>query len=236
MNESDGETTTGTTETYEAVLFDLDRTLIELKQDEQALFEDACSAVDIEPFCEPELLETAAALVTQEAKDLSPSKFTRRVFRTAASAAGVDVDAGRLADAYKTVLDNNAVSLRPGAAEALAIAEAYSSAIVTNGPEETHRTRLESVGLEAHVDAVVFGSDVPQVKPARNPFETAIQRLGVDPTRTLKVGDSLTTDVAGANAVGIDSAWIPYDDQHRVDDDPEPTYELATLTDLTNIL
>ncbi|WP_277505959.1 HAD family hydrolase [Haladaptatus sp. DYSN1] len=75
---------------------------------------------------------------------------------------------------------------------------------------------------------VIFGTDVPQVKPANDPFELALDRLRVEPKRVLKVGDSLSKDVKGANKLGLDSAWVPFDDIRRGVNDPEPTYTLSS--------
>ncbi len=55
-----------------------------------------------------------------------------------------------------------------------------------------------------------FGGDVHyHGKPYRPIYDLSFERLpGIDPSRILAVGDSLRTDVAGANAVGIDSLFV----------------------------
>lgn len=221
---------------YDAVLFDLDRTLVEHDQSPGDVFEAACSKLGIEPFCEPSVLELAARAVGEQSTELDAAEFERRQFETAAAAAGVDVDGAAMASAYADALDNAAVSLRPGARRALELGSAYDRAVVTNGPERTHATKLRAVGLHDRFDEVVYGSDVPRVKPAPVPFERALNRLDASPERTLKVGDSLEKDVAGANAVGMDVAWIPYGNRRRASSDPEPTYALSSLSELAGIL
>lgn len=227
---------TGPNRSYRALVFDLDRTLVEHDQDPTALFRTACEAVGVDPFCDPETLERAGDVVAGRSEALDTETFERRVFETAAAACGVDLDAAALASAYDDALDYGAVSLRPGAEEALAAASGYDTALVTNGPERTHATKLAAVGLESYFDAVVYGSDVPRAKPAGEPFDQALDRLGVDADRTLKVGDSLRTDVAGAVNRGIDSAWVPYGTPTRCPGDPEPTYVLSTLAELPSLL
>ncbi|WP_327053009.1 HAD family hydrolase [Halomicrococcus gelatinilyticus] len=221
---------------YEALLFDLDRTLVEHDQPPGAAFEAACAAVGREPFCDPATLERAAEVVRSGSTAIDAGAFERRVFETAAAAAGVDVDATALARAFRDALDHEAVSLRPGAWTALDAAAAYDCALVTNGPARTHETRLDAVGLGDWFETTVFGSDVPRVKPAREPFERALADLGVTPDRTLKIGDSLRTDVAGANDLGIDTVWVPYGDRRRTASDPEPTHILQSLAELPTVL
>jgi HAD superfamily hydrolase (TIGR01459 family) len=47
-------------------------------------------------------------------------------------------------------------------------------------------------------------------KPYRGIYDSCFKLLGdPDPRRTLAVGDTLHTDIAGANLVGIDSAFVP---------------------------
>jgi HAD superfamily hydrolase (TIGR01509 family) len=221
---------------YRALVFDLDRTIVEHDQDPATLLQGACEAVHVDPFCDPETLERAGEVVAGRSETLDTETFERRIFETAAAACGVDVDAGALASAYRDALDPAAVSLRPGAEAALAAASEYDTALVTNGPERTHATKLAAVGLEAYFDAVVFGSDVPRAKPAGEPFDRALDRLGVEADGALKVGDSLRTDVAGAANRGIDSAWVPYGTPTRCPGDPEPTYVLSTLAELPELL
>ena len=45
-------------------------------------------------------------------------------------------------------------------------------------------------------------------KPDRQVYRPVLDLLGLAPERVLAVGDSLRTDIAGAKAAGIDSAWV----------------------------
>ncbi len=45
----------------------------------------------------------------------------------------------------------------------------------------------------------------------------ALEYLGLGPAEVLHVGDSLESDVAGANAVGIDAGWVTQQ-EHRAPD------------------
>ncbi|MFC4987406.1 HAD family hydrolase [Saliphagus infecundisoli] len=218
---------------YDTVIFDLDRTLVEHDQDGADLFADACATVGVEPFCEPELLELAGDIVRDES--LTAREYEQRVFETVAAATGAEVNASELVQAYNEALDNQAVSLRSGAQTALDAVRNHSTAIVTNGPAETHVDKISATGLAASVDTIVYGTDVAQVKPAREPFELALDRLESNTDAVLKVGDSLHKDVKGGIELGIDTAWIP-DERHREATGIEPTYTLSSLAELPEIL
>jgi putative hydrolase of the HAD superfamily len=110
-------------------------------------------------------------------------------------------------------------------------------ALVSNAidpPWLMHRD-LEREGIAERIDAAVFSSEVGWRKPHHAIFERAVELLGgVDPKRTLFVGDSLTNDVAGASALGmktVQALWFHAD----VARGPEPDYQAFTQMDVLNI-
>jgi putative hydrolase of the HAD superfamily len=76
-----------------------------------------------------------------------------------------------------------------------------ATAVVSNWDHTLARV-LEEAGLE--FDVVVDSATARSVKPDPGIFRTATDRLGVDPARTLHVGDTPATDAAGARAAGVD--------------------------------
>ncbi len=78
---------------------------------------------------------------------------------------------------------------------------------------------------------VITSEDVRSYKPRPELFNTGLDALGLRPDQVLHIGDSLTSDVAGAIELGIPVAWI-----NRTDKTPsggiQPTYEGTTLTEL----
>lgn len=100
-------------------------------------------------------------------------------------------------------------------------------------PPILHRD-LESMGLAERLDAVVFSSEVGRRKPDPLIFETALQRLDVDPGRALFVGDRRYEDVRGASELGMKTVlalWFRADDDHR---GTEPDFEAFTTMDVLN--
>jgi len=55
---------------------------------------------------------------------------------------------------------------------------------------------------------VVTSEDVRSYKPRPELFERGLELLQLSPSEVLHIGDSLSSDVAGANALGIDVAWM----------------------------
>ena len=54
----------------------------------------------------------------------------------------------------------------------------------------------------------VTSEDVRSYKPRRELFEAGLGLLGLEPHEVLHIGDSLGSDIAGANALGIPVAWV----------------------------
>ena len=61
---------------------------------------------------------------------------------------------------------------------------------------------------ELDLPFVVTSEDVRSYKPRPELFTAGLDLAGVEAHRALHVGDSLTSDVAGARALGIPVAWV----------------------------
>src|SRR4051812_36324523 len=96
----------------------------------------------------------------------------------------------------------------------------------------------QAPGNGAYVDLVAAASGRrPAVvgKPQPPLYRLALDRLGTSVARTLAVGDRLGTDIVGAVATGIDSAWVLTGVDRPSDllaTDVSPTYVLTSLTEL----
>ncbi len=220
---------------YDAVCFDLDSTLCESTRSREQLLAATFDCVGVEPFCTPASLRAASTAIPSAETD---REFFELLFAEAANRADLDPGIGPdLADAYLGVVDPGAVRFRPGAMEALESARDVGPVgLITNGSRGTQTQKLEALDLREFFDVAVFTdleNGVPP-KPDSTPFETALSGLGVVPEGTIHVGDSLHADVGGANAMGMDSAWVdPGIDTLGVH---EPTYELASLEEFPAVL
>ena len=96
--------------------------------------------------------------------------------------------------------------------------------IVTNGTEFIQRGRLADSGLLPYIQDVFISDVIGVPKPKVEFFTYVAEHIpNFNPVRTLIVGDSLTSDMAGGIAFGIDTCWynpeekeIPADMQERL--------------------
>jgi putative hydrolase of the HAD superfamily len=111
------------------------------------------------------------------------------------------IDAEALTEA---LLDSLRFDPYPDAAPALAgLREAGVLIAVVSNWDCSLADVLAGVGLGAAVDTIVVSAEVGAAKPDPRIFEIALERLRRVAGEALAVGDSLETDVAGAQAAGI---------------------------------
>ena len=75
-----------------------------------------------------------------------------------------------------------------------------------------HRDVFARDGVLDLVDADVYSSETPWVKPSPEIFLHAAQQVGVEPTACVYVGDRSYEDVHGPQSVGMRAIWVPHSD------------------------
>lgn len=107
-------------------------------------------------------------------------------------------------------------TLYPGVREALdQMHDAGKSlAILTNKPVRFSVTLLEGLGLDLHFFRIYGGNSFIEKKPHPVGLNALVQERGVDPRKTVMVGDSsidiLTARNAGTLSVGVSWGFQPY--------------------------
>jgi FMN phosphatase YigB (HAD superfamily) len=80
--------------------------------------------------------------------------------------------------------------------------------IVTNGTVGQQMLKIQTVGLEKYVDAVVISEAEGVKKPDPAIFEVAAARVGTELTGSWMVGDHPSADIAGGRGVGLETGWV----------------------------
>ncbi len=109
-------------------------------------------------------------------------------------------------------------------------------AVVSNIGSSALVPALRALGLADRFDAVLSRNDVLFMKPDPDGLGRALERLGVDKSRALFVGDS-RTDVRAARAAGMRVAVIAggESDARALDADP-PDHYLTSLSEVLEVL
>jgi len=80
-------------------------------------------------------------------------------------------------------------------------------AIVTNNVVAEQKLKLCRCGLDVLVDLLVTSEETGAAKPDTQIFQVALDRLGIDASDAVMVGDAWGTDIEGALAAGIRPIW-----------------------------
>jgi HAD superfamily hydrolase (TIGR01509 family) len=227
----------------EAVCFDLDSTLCLPDQSDQEIHAAVFDRAGVEPFFYPPDQRAVDSTDVETAE--SAAEFYTNLYRVAVEGLPADPEPSLLAELGEVtveVVDETAVSLRPGAREAHDNArERYEVGLVTNGGKETQYAKLETLGIAGSFDVTVYCDPAAGVdpKPATEPFDRALAGLSASPETTVYVGDDHSTDVVGAHEAGLQSVWVPPNrphESHPDDPEPAPTHRLDSLEGLPSVL
>lgn len=93
----------------------------------------------------------------------------------------------------------------------------------------------EYFGLANRFDFAVYAQDIGIEKPDPMTFQIAVERAGCSMDQLLHVGDSLETDVEGAQAVGALAVWLNRGEDPN-DTGIVPDHEIKSLTELSAVL
>ncbi len=107
--------------------------------------------------------------------------------------------------------------------------------IVTNGIAAVQRDRMSRSEVRDCFEELFISQELGCRKPQREYFDIVLGRLGdVKKENILVVGDSLTSDVAGAAAAGLDVCW--FNPQGKAPGELRPTYTISRLEQAESII
>ncbi len=178
----------------DAVLFDLDGTLADTAPDMALTVNRMRASRSLAPVA----AETVRPFVSQGARGMVCAAFELTPEDPAFQA---------LREEFLALYEQNlcvGTRLFPGMDDLLAGLEQRGVAwgVVTNKFERFARPLLEALGLAERVAVVVGGDTCPRPKPFADPLLFAAGHIGVEPPRTLYVGDD-ERDVQAARAAGM---------------------------------
>ncbi|MBQ8345412.1 MAG: YjjG family noncanonical pyrimidine nucleotidase [Clostridia bacterium] len=196
---------------YDTILLDADGTLLDFAKSEKEAVSDtmrACGVVPTEELTR-RYSEINASLWKQlERKELRREELLIRRFALLVEECHLSADPLCMAKLYPSYLSQNGYVLE-GAVSLLERLRPHARLyLATNGIKKIQSSRLEKSGLLSLVDGVFVSEDMGVEKPDIRFFEGIAKALpSMTPQRTVIVGDSLSSDMRGGLAYGIDTCW-----------------------------
>ena len=108
--------------------------------------------------------------------------------------------------------------------------------VVSNGVAEIQNSRMKGSGLEKYFVARFVSEDVGYPKPQKEYFDYCFKHINsFDRSKTLIIGDSLTSDIQGGVNAQIDTCW--FNPNHAKNTkNLTPCYEITDLRQLIEIV
>ena len=211
---------------YTFLLFDLDRTLLDFESAEDTaltqMLEDM-NFQNIQAFKDYYKPMNQGLWKDLEQKKITKQELVDSRFAIGFAHFGITVDGAEIALRYQDYISLQGQSF-PGAEEMLAelVQVGYQIYGATNGVTA--------------IQEVFISEQLQTQKPDPDFFEKVGQRIpGFRKEQTLMIGDSLSADIAGGNAAGIDTVW--YNPDHKENTSQVvPTYEVSTYQEIADLL
>ncbi len=111
----------------------------------------------------------------------------------------------------------------------------YRLAMLTNGIVDLQSEKVTLSGLDDYFESVTISGEIGVGKPEPAVFDLVLKRLGLSAEEAVMVGNSLTSDIEGAQRAGIRSIWINRDGA-ECDLEKPPDAEVKSLSEIAAIV
>lgn len=106
--------------------------------------------------------------------------------------------------------------------------------------DENAQNIIDRGGFRPYLDLALSSAGFGYGKPGTAIFKYALAQLGVQANQTWMVGDTLRSDILGANRMGMHSVWITrravHVDQPITDPQMQPSQRISALSELLSLL
>lgn len=113
---------------------------------------------------------------------------------------------------------------------------AHRIGLITNGPGDVQRAKIDLLALPAHVDFAIVSGEFGMAKPDPAIFQEALRLGDADALEAVMVGDSPEFDMAGARTLRIPAIWINRDGSSWPGPGPRPERVARSLLEVESLL
>lgn len=222
---------------YPILLFDLDNTILDTKANAEKALHKLSKQVDF-PFNDQQIAywhELNDGLWKKlERGQLGREDLLNSRFRLYFEHFGKNIDGAKINNSYLKLFKLENI-LMPNAKSVLdTLSQSHRIFAVSNGTKEKQYSQLKRADLLSDFEDLYLSEDLGYQKPDPNFFKVVFDKLKTDQDQMLVIGDSLTADIAGANAANLDSVW--FNPQEVVNHTTtKATYEINDLQQLLKL-
>lgn len=226
---------------FTTVLWDLDQTLLDFNKAMNCAFRAVCGRYEL--YVDDEIVARYAAINQSFWERLERGEITQKEvavgrFRTLFQELKIGhVKPEEFNKIYHKEL-GNVYFYMEGAKELVTTLrqKGYRQYIVTNGMASTQESKLRLSGLDQLMDGMFISEHLGHPKPMKEFFDACFSSLPqIKREEYILVGDSLTSDMRGANNAGIAACWFN-PDRKAEETEVRTDYEIHRLEELLPIL
>lgn len=225
---------------YQVYLFDADETLFDFRRAEGAALAIALHSFGI--ACTDEILACYHDVNDALWKQLETGRITRDVlkwtrFQQLADAMQLSLEPHTANKRFMEALSTRA-DLVDGAADVCRslVAHGKTLCIISNGTTSVQRPRFARSGLAPCFHTLFLSEEIGVAKPDPRFFDAVFHAFPqVERSEMLVVGDSLSSDIAGGLAAGLDTCWF-HPTGTPAPAKPKPTFSIRSLSELLTAL
>lgn len=196
---------------YTTLLFDADGTLFDFHRSEAEAIREIMSLAGITPT---DALVAAYSEINLsmwkllERGEIQKSELFYRRFEVFCETFGFSADAKKMAHDYSAVLSQKSYLFDGAEALCQKLSQKAELYIVTNGLAAVQNGRYARCPLRPYIQKMFISDEIGYEKPDVRYFEAVTAQIpNFDRARTLIIGDSLSSDMRGGIAFGIDTCW-----------------------------
>ncbi len=221
------------------IFLDLDDTLFDFLGAEKEALSRTLRHFGITP--DEQVLARYSAINDAQWKLLEKKEITReqvkwRRYALLFEEFGIDCDPMKVNDHYMEELSKGHLFI-DGAEELLEnLYGKYRLYLASNGTGWVQERRLKSAGIGRYFDGIFISQQIGFDKPDPRFYEGCIRQIpDYNPEETVMVGDSLTSDIKGGQAIGVRTIWFNPKGKENPSD-IRPDYCLSHLSELPALL
>ncbi|WP_332696399.1 HAD family hydrolase [Halalkalibacter lacteus] len=229
----------------DTIIFDVDDTLYDQAQSfhktVRKLFQEPLSDEEIDQLYKASRKYSEILFDQSEAGEISQFEWQTGRIIAAFKDFNIPIDTEKAAIFHETyVAEQKNITLFPEVEELLnaLYKKGKQLGILTNGEEKHQAMKIKQLGLSRWVPAekTFISGTIGHAKPKREVFDFIEEKIELDQTKTVYIGDNFEKDIIGAKQAGWQAVWM----NHRKKDLPanatyKPDKEVHSAKELLDL-
>ena len=126
-----------------------------------------------------------------------------------------DIDIDKIVDKFSIELSKGHYLIDNALLTLTRLSKKYKIYIITNGVSFIQHRRIKESKIEDFIDGIYISEEIGHYKPNKEYFDYVLNDIGLSNKEVIVVGDSLTSDILGANNSNIDSILLDNNDNFK---------------------